>query len=108
VLKWLEKTEGKVWDEYLSAGYVKTGRVEWADKWPSDWYYARVRVFVVTGGSEGLYLHVELTDCTAWSPASDPQKEDVLIIIGKTLNCSDEKWNACWRSAGHIARALGA
>lgn len=84
----LAESEGHVWEEYFSVTYDPGMR------WPDG----RICVFVVTGGCEGLYLHVEVKD-------GDKCK---CIILGKTLRTNADKWYECWLSAGRIARMLGA
>lgn len=67
-------------------------------RWPDG----RIMVFVQSGASEGLYLNVRVKD---WSPATS---ESMLLLIGKTLDCSADSWYRCWMSAARIARMLGA
>jgi hypothetical protein len=102
VAKWIEKTEGHVWDEYVSVGNWEEEDSEKRRTalWPSEWSRRATAVFVVTGGSEGLYLHVEVIDGKTGARK--------LLVLGKTLNCSRERWTECWASAGRIARLLGA
>ena len=88
--------EERVWDE---GGVSAFPTVDRSAKWPEG----RTRVFVVTGGSEGLYLHVEVEVAV---PYSEPKVE--LLLIAKTLSCGTDKWYECWLSAARIARLLGA
>lgn len=78
------------WDECGPDPLSLADRTVGSLKWPEG----RIKVFVVTGGSEGLYLHVEV--------------DDKFLIIAKTLNSSIDKWYECWMSCARIARMLGA
>ena len=83
----IRAAESHVWDEYMITDLSKRGEA----KWPDD---GRTCVYVVTGGSEGLYLHIEIgNEC---------------IILGKTLSVGHDAWTACYESAGRIAWMLGA
>jgi hypothetical protein len=92
VFEQIEEHEGHVWSEYLS---ISHGGLSSAAKWPQG--YNRLMVFVVTGGSEGMYLHIDfiikgtVTNC----------------ILGKTLE-TGKHTDELWLSAGRIAAALGA
>jgi hypothetical protein len=89
--------EERVWDE---GGIHIFPGVDREEKWPEG----RIHVFVETGGSEGLYLHVEVKLYKqAWETP-----ETRLLLIAKTLDCSTDKWYECWMSAARIARLLGA
>jgi hypothetical protein len=91
--------EGHVWDEYLhvSTDMRYSENCENPPMWPTS--YRWIEVSVVTGGSEGLYLHVN---------AVDSKGERTSIFLGKTLNCGYDKWIECYLSAGRIAWRLGA
>jgi hypothetical protein len=97
VAKMLNEDEGYIWDEGgISSFPIPENREA---KWPEG----RIKVFVVTGGSEGLYLHVEIA-----VPQPYASSKQVFAIIAKTLDCSIDKWYECWMSACRIARMLGA
>ena len=64
-------------------------------QWPANGRW--IAVFVVVGGSEGLYLHVESID-------RDGKRE--LLIVGKTCSSSRETWAECYESAGRISWLL--
>jgi len=87
------QAEKTVWDEYLSHAFVTTkdGDKRWPDR--------RIAVYVVSGGSEGLYLHVD---------ALYPDHTRELLIIGKTCDSRHEKWVECYQSAARIAWMVGA
>jgi len=88
VLERIKKAEGHVWDEYMSIDYdLRKGN----EKWPEE---GRTKIYVVTGGSEGLYLHIDIGDKN--------------IILGKTLLSGQEAWANCYASAGRIAWMLSA
>jgi len=88
---------GHVWDDG-GIQLFPTNPFDREAKWPEG----RIKVFVVTGGSEGLYLHVEVVE------KEDRAHMTRLILIAKTLKCSTDKWYECWMSAARIARVLGA
>jgi hypothetical protein len=98
----LNTAEGEVWDEYFSWQYrwndgpmTSTRKLE---EMPYDrlWKHTSwIAVYVVTGGSEGLYLHVD---------AIEGNKRDN-VMLAKTLHC--DKWDECWASAGRVAQMLG-
>jgi len=92
VCRQIAEAESETWDEYLSfSGQHDQGR----DKWPDS--YRWVSVFVVTGSSEGMYLHVEVISITG---------ERIHMITGKTLNWGHT--DNLWQSAGRIAKMIGA
>ena len=93
VLKQIREKEDETWDEYLSYGLKHETDRPVDEKWPSN---CRCAVYVVTGGSEGLYLHIELV--------KEKDKRD-LMILGKSLGHS---WEECWLSAARIAAMLNA
>ena len=76
------------WDEYFSL------EVPGNEKWPDR--YRWIAVYVVTGGSEGLYLHVDQLLEGGGRRC---------LILGKSLASS---WEDCYASAGRIAQFLGA
>lgn len=84
------------WDEYFSEGYPRD------QKWPTSWRW--VAVYVVTGGSEGTYLHIDVVSPTGASDVNERK----LLILGKTCAWGEEKWRECYESAGRIAWMLGA
>jgi len=88
--------EDRVWDE---GGIHVFPTINRSARWPEG----RIKVFVVTGGSEGLYIHVEVETSV---PYSEPKTE--LLLIGKTCSCDEAKWYECWISAARIAKMLGA
>jgi hypothetical protein len=90
------------WDEYFSVGEMTAHGRDVKSKWPNDYFW--VAVYVVTGGSEGLYLHVDITN----RPSEKTAASRKTIMLGKTCDSSFEKWQACWESAGWIAYYLGA
>lgn len=94
ILKAIKEAEGEVWEEYLSCSYNEKGYTT-NDKWPCS--YRWVSVYVVTGGSEGMYLHVDII-------TNDNERKH--IITGKTLNGNHEE--NLWLSAGRIAKMLQA
>ena len=93
----ISKAEGHIWEEYISCScmtYYPDCKLTFIDKWPQ--LYNWVPVYVVRGGSEGMYLHVDFI--------IDGQR--IHYITGKTL---DEKHSdKLWQSAGRIAKMLGA
>lgn len=79
------------WDEYFKESAP-------ADMpWPDDWRW--LAVYVVTGGSEGTYLHVDAI-------RSDGKRQ--LLILGKTCAYGFETWKRCHESAARIAWRLSA
>jgi hypothetical protein len=94
----LSPTEKLVWDE--ADPHAMVG-IDPHDKWPEG----RIRVFVETGSNEGLYLYVEVKPFNGIAEHNRPPK---LVLIGKTLDCSTDKWYECWMSAARIAKQLGA
>jgi len=85
--------EKSVWDEYLSVADSMNPE-SYKRKWPDG--YRWIAVYVVTGGSEGMYLHVDVI-------YQGGARE--LVLLGKTLT----NWRPeLWESAGRIARRLGA
>jgi hypothetical protein len=86
----LEYVQSGEWDEGLStAGCVSNS----GKMWPGDCWIA---VYVVSGGSEGLWLHVD---------SMESDKPNQTLLLGKSLI---EDWDACWASAARIAAALHA
>lgn len=83
------------WDEYFSA-CTEAGNRSDNERWPD--HYRWMKVYVVTGGSEGLYLHVDVTT----------EKETRRLLLGKTCSCNREAWEACYASAMRIAWLLQA
>jgi len=80
------------WEEYFHLSSHANSATE---KWPHGYFH--VAAYVVTGGNEGLYLHVDLI-------LRDDRRRN--LFLGKTLDCS--QWEACWLSAARIAHFLGA
>jgi hypothetical protein len=95
VIKKVREKESETWDEYISLAtdFKYDANRSPKEKWPSD---CRCAVYVVTGGSEGLYLHVDLV--------KEGGKHE-LMILGKSLGHS---WEECWLSAARIAAMLNA
>ena len=91
--KMLRESEGHVWDEYFSLLERNYRNLPWPDD------YWGVAVYVVTGGSEGYYLHVDILD-------NKGKRE--MIFLGKTLDSRTGNWLRCWESAARIAWMLGA
>lgn len=93
--------EGKVWDEYfdkfvqIAGSYNVKKNITLEETSPRGGFI----VFVERGSSEGIYLNVK-------GFAEDGKLNH--IFTGKTLRSpeDDEAWDACWLSAGRIARAL--
>lgn len=81
------------WNEHFSLRH--DFKEDW--KWPDDYHW--IAVYVVQGGSEGLYLHVSIID---------REGKHKLLYLGKTLSCSRKKWEECYASAGRIAYYLDA
>ena len=83
------------WDEYLDiSDRTASGAKNLHGKWPDR--YRWLSVYAVTGGSEGIYLHVDVID------NEDKRR---LLFLGKSLGSS---WEDCYASAGRIAQFLGA
>jgi hypothetical protein len=78
------------WDEYFT---IAPGA---PSKWPLNRW---VSVYVVTGGSEGTYLHVDAID-------RDGTRQT--LILGKTCAGGQATWMRCYESAARIAWRLGA
>lgn len=97
VRKWIEEHESHIWDEYVSVYNIR-GKNYIEDvhkrKFYDDAKTTRIAVWCCWGGSEGIYLHIE----------SDKTKD--CLIIGKTCNSSNQRWDECWQSAGRIAKVL--
>ena len=93
VIDKIEETESHVWDEYVSHGAIELERFPSRFRW--------IAVYVVSGGSEGLYLHIDVI-------GTGVPRNRALVILGKTCDASPAKWKACWESAGRIADLLGA
>ena len=85
--------EDRIWDEYLSLTGIYSYEPD--KKIPHPHF---VEVSVVHGSNEGLYLHVRFVS---------PEKNDI-VVLGKTLACSTDKWYECYLSAARIAMELGA
>lgn len=81
------------WDEGLRAAHWHNDKRPWPD------VYRWLKVYVVHGGSEGLWLHVEV------SLVEDGNERTDLLILGKSLS---HTWEGCWQSAARIAWLLGA
>jgi len=96
----IHRREKKTWDEYVSSSVAINSAMSAITKWPSK--YRSTAVYVVTGGSEGYYLHVELNGVMNDDGTSEDGKT---MIIAKSLGAT---WRQCWASAGRIARMLGA
>jgi hypothetical protein len=79
----------RVWQEYMHVGHEHRAN----DKWPDN--YRWIAVYVVQGGSEGYYLHIDVVYC-------EGNRE--LMILGKTLHCGLEE---AYESAKQIALFLG-
>ena len=83
------------WDEYFTYGvslkYEKPDTID--QPWPRHRW---VSVYVVTGNSEGLYLHVDLID----------RDKREMMFLGKTCRCGAAAWAECYASAGRIAWML--
>ncbi len=71
------------WEEYALA----------ADSGDDKWSDGESRVYVVFGGSEGIYLHIDTWTQDGWKN----------VAIMKTLIMGSRQWEACWRSAMRIA-----
>lgn len=81
------------WDEYFNVpNYTLTDKDE---RWPAGCRW--IACFVVVGGSEGLYLHVE---------AIDYDGKSRLLMLGKTCSSSRETWMKCYESAARISWLL--
>ena len=92
----LNHIEGRYWDEGIRVGIeIQHGDVD--DRWPNLWEINRIIVYVVEGGSEGFWLHVE---------SIDKEGKSHCLLLGKTLDESEYHWNECWKSAGRIYRLL--
>ena len=94
---WGCRTTGP-WDEYFSVAVGELGHRE-SHKWPEG--YRWIACYVVTGDSEGLYLHVD-----AIFGGDKPRRE--MLFIGKTCSCHREAWEACHASAARIGWLLQA
>jgi len=96
VASYIRLAESNIWDEYVSPNSESLND----DPWPTG--YRWLAVYVVTGGSEGFYLHVDaiFDDAGAWIRKP--------LVVGKTCSATSEKWDACWASAARIARFLEA
>ena len=105
VVSAIREQEGGTWDEYVEPDCEwreeNGGHGAWREaRWPVG--YRWVAVYVVTGGSEGFYLHVDLL-----YPALgvDRPGRRVALILGKSLGADLQ---TCYESAGRIAEMLGA
>jgi hypothetical protein len=105
VVQAINTAEGATWDDHTS--YVGDDRYDkdtpytkrmWASQpsYMDGWY--RVAVYCVTGGSEGIYLHIDLQG----------DKRNETVILGKTLKDGEAAMLNCYESAGRIALMLGA
>lgn len=72
-------------DEYFVRGSIAAADTPWP-------YESRICVFVVTGGSEGHYIHVEAHD----------GEQRQLLILGKTF----AGWDAAWKFGQRLAAIL--
>lgn len=97
-----------VWDEYFSFNqYLNTPDGAFLPVRDDNALFPdRIRwlaVFVVTGGSEGTYLHVDAL-------IEDDRRKTVRknLFLGKTCSYSAETWAKCYESAARIAWMLGA
>lgn len=88
----LDKLEGRVWGEGISVSPLVRDR---GILFPSDWDMTRLKIYCTTGGSEGIYLHVDAVINSV----------DINLFLGKTLHAS---MAACYESAGRIAEWLNA
>lgn len=75
-------------DEYFHTGLHVDGERPWPD--------GRMVVYVVTGGSEGHYIHVDVH-------SSDHVPIHETLMLGKTF----AGWEAAWDAARVIGNALG-
>jgi hypothetical protein len=85
----LKYVQSGVWDEGLGPAPGLNAGEMWATE---SW----IAVYIVTGGSEGLWLHVDAVEC---------DKPNRCLLLGKALV---EDWDACWASAARIAAAIHA
>jgi hypothetical protein len=88
---------GNPFDEYISlAPGLAPGNFV-----PHGWRW--LACYVVTGGSEGLYMHVEAV-------SSDGEGNSVhkMLLLAKCGASGPAAWAECWRSCGRLARFLQA
>jgi cytolysin (calcineurin-like family phosphatase) len=90
----IKADEGAAWEEYLTGNYEGD-----KERWPVSQSYNWLAVYVVTGGSEGLYLHVDTI-------SGDNKRR--CLIYGKTLLSNAAAFADCYESAGRIAARLQA
>lgn len=83
------------WDEYFSSGVDAAGSIGRDERWPAGYYW--IAVYVVVGGSEGLYLHVDAI-------GKDNARRN--LILGKTCAGGRDTWFRCYESAAHISYLL--
>ena len=84
----IKKHESEIWEEYIMQS-------SWSHQtlWPA--VYRRIAVYVIRGGSEGMYLHVDVQYFEGSSEC---------VIVGKTL--TGKHTPDLWQSAFRIAAAL--
>ena len=88
------------WDEYITYGLGVDGKLSPETRWPDG--YRWVAVYPVHGGSEGIYLHVDLIF------QQDGKETRQNIFLAKTCSENREAWEACYASAMRIAWMLQA
>jgi len=54
----LNELEGEVWNDHISL--ITFGPEPWGYKDRFPWFYNHIAVYMVKGGSEGHYLHIDL------------------------------------------------
>lgn len=79
------------WDEYFSCAQDGAARL-----WPEK--YRWIASYVVSGGSEGIYLHVDAVSDGKVTP----------LFVAKTCREGVAAWQECAASAGRIGWLLGA
>jgi hypothetical protein len=84
-------------DEYVS---VRGSDCKMAGdtKWPHRYHW--ITAYVVTGSSEGLYLHVDVI-------GEHIKGGRHTLILANTCSSGRQKWFECYESAAHISRYLG-
>lgn len=98
----INTAEGGTWDDHTSyVGYDKYDTTPYREKkWASQPEYKdgyRLAVYCVTGGSEGIYLHIDMQG-----------NKHETMLLGKTLKDGEAAMLNCYESAGRIALMLGA
>ncbi len=96
VLEELKRCESGTWSEYLE--YCPVSSIGLDEKWPHNFRW--VAVYMVPGGSEGHYLHVDLIYDSRF------EHERVHLFTGKTLTDGDTSWEENGRSAIRISQML--